>query len=136
MGSKQKIIIWGSWLIALSSLVSWSTSECLVAFWATARHKAIPKVKAALQEPDLTDFRRSEQKYFLDYGIYIPLPDIMFTAQLPLGGARYANALKRSCSGVQTGNGVAIWLPLKIKLPLVGERVFEWCWKPPVHRKT
>lgn len=135
MGSKQKTLIIASWLISLVILLCWSTSQSMVVFWATTRHPKIAKSTMHSEEADWIEYKRSEQKFFQSYGLYLPLEDIMFIAQLPSGGTRYADALRRTCSGVIAGSGIAIWLPLKIKLPLVGERVFEWCWKPPMHRQ-
>jgi len=66
----------------------------------------------------------------LDSGIYIPLEDIMFVDQLAKAGKIYTTALKENCSDLNDVRGLAIWLPLKIKIPLLGERVQEWCWRP------
>lgn len=142
MGSKQKKIVVGSWLVALLSLVAWSVSQTVVVMWATAHHPKVAPRSELLHEPALTNFKRSEQIFFQDYGLYIPLDDIMLVEQLSLSGNRFADALKRSCSNVNPSNGhsiwssgIAIWLPLKFKLPLLGERIVEWCWKPPMHRE-
>jgi hypothetical protein len=142
MGSKQKTIVVGSWLLALMSLVAWSISQTVVVMWATSRHPKVAPSSELLQEPALTNFKRSEQLFFQDYGLYIPLEDIMVVEQLSLSGNRFADVLKRSCSNVNSSNGhsiwssgIAIWLPLKFKLPLLGERIVEWCWKPPMHRE-
>jgi hypothetical protein len=135
VGSKQEKIVFGSWVIAILVVAVWSSSASLAVFWATTRHPPISRMALRLGEPELTEFKRSEQKFFLDYGLYVPIDDIMFVGQLPSGGTRYAEALARSCSGIMAGTGIAIWLPLKLKLPLLGERVLEWCWKPPMLRK-
>ena len=134
MGAEQKKMIAASWGAALILVFIWSVSDSLRVFWATNHHPLVVKAAMDLVEPARTEFKRSEQKYFLSYGIYVPLEDIMYAEQLPSGGARYAEALRRSCSGMQAGSGLAIWLPLKVVLPLVGERVMEWCWKVPVQR--
>lgn len=134
MGAEQKTMISLFWSLALMMAFCWSVSDSLKVFWATNRHPLVAKSSLELVEPARTEFKRSEQKYFLNYGIYVPLEDIMYAEQLPNGGARYAEALRRSCSGMQVGSGLAIWLPLKVVLPLLGERVIEWCWKVPVQR--
>ena len=134
MGAEQKNIVAVSWVVALLIMAFWAPGEGLRVFWATSRHHQISKVALELVEPARTEYKRAEQKYFLEYGIYVPLEDIMYVEQLPGGGVRYGDALQRSCSGLQLGSGLAIWLPLRIKWPFFGERVIEWCWKPPVKR--
>ena len=134
MGAKQKNIAAVSWSFAVLIMAFWATHESLKVFWATSRHHQVSKASLDLVEPAWTEFKRSEQKYFLEYGIYVPLEDIMYVEQLPGRGVRYADALQRACSGLQVGSGLAIWLPLRIKWPFIGERVIEWCWKPPVKR--
>jgi hypothetical protein len=99
---------------------------------AVTRHPNIPKDSFQLVEPARTEFKRTEQKYFLDYGVYVPLEDIMYVEQLSSSGERYREALLDACEDISLKNGMAIWLPLRVKLPLLGERVYEWCWKPPV----
>ncbi len=142
MGSKQKTIVAGSWLLAIVILVAWSISKTVVVLWATSQHPKLAANTRHLQEPELTDVKRSEQIFFQGYGLYIPLDDIMFVDQLPSSGKRFSEVLRRSCSNVNQSNrrsiwsgGLAIWLPLKFKLPLLGERIVEWCWKPPMHRE-
>jgi hypothetical protein len=134
MGAEQKKVILFSWILGLVFVSVWSVFDSLRVVWATSRHYSIKKSSLESTDSARADFRRSEQKYFLDYGIYIPLEDIMLVEQLPLGGARYSEALVRGCRGLKVGSGVAIWLPLKTKWPLFGEKVIEWCWKPPVIR--
>lgn len=134
MGPKQKKIVILSWVISISFVFFWSLSDCLKVLVAVYRYPPSRKSQIQVNEIVRTDFRRSQQKYFLDYGIYVPLEDIMYVDQLPSGGERYADALISSCAGLRPGDGIAIWLPLKIKLPLIGEKVREWCWKPPTIR--
>ena len=134
MGAKQKNIVIGTWVLGFFFMLLWSTRDSLIVFWATSRHHQIAKFSVDLVGPARVEFKRAEQKYFLRYGIYLPLEDIMYVEQLPGGGARYGDALQRSCSGLQVGSGLAIWLPLRTRWPFLGERVMEWCWKPPVKR--
>jgi hypothetical protein len=133
VGTKQKKIIILSWFLAFLTVFLWSTSDSIRVFVATLRHPALGKESLNLTEPVRTEFKRNEQKYFLDYGIYVPLEDIMYVEQLPSSGERYAESLKLTCADLSAKNGMAIWLPIKIKWPLFGERVFEWCWKPSVN---
>lgn len=78
------------------------------------------------------DVQRSIQKHFLGYRLYLPLEDI-FVAQ-PKGNSdlkRFTLLMRKAC-----GYGrVYVWLPLKLRLPFIGDKVFEWCWKPKVIQK-
>ena len=132
MGAKQKAIIVLPWLTAILTAFLWSFSDSIKVLIAAGKHRQLGGESLNLVEPARTEFKRQEQKYFLEYGVYVPLEDIMYVEQLPSSGERYAESIKMTCADLSTKNGMAIWLPLRIKLPLLGERVFEWCWKPPV----
>jgi hypothetical protein len=135
MGSKpKKIRLIIAMIAALLMMLMWSMQDTIVILWAASRHPKIPKEALVYVEPARTEFKRQEQKYFLGYGIYVPLEDMMYIEQLSNAKARYAEALAKSCSGLRSDSGFAIWLPLKSKWPLMGERVMEWCWRPPVQR--
>ena len=129
MGTEQKKIMI-SWFLAFIVMATASLWDALEVCWAALRHPPVNPSALNLVEPARTEFRRQEQQYFLDFGVYIPLDDIMYVDQLASGGQRYAKALDRHCSGLKPGRGFAIWLPIKIKIPLIGERVSEWCWRP------
>ena len=132
MGTKQKTIVSVSWFLAILLAILWSSSDSIRVFIAASRHPDIGKESFNLAEPARTEFKRREQKYFLEYGIYVPLEDIMYVEQLSSSGERYAESLRLTCAELSMKNGIAIWLPLRVKWPLMGERVLEWCWKPPV----
>jgi hypothetical protein len=122
------------WFAAVVFMILWSVQDSLIVVWAAARHPRIPKIALDLADSARTDFKREEQKYFLSYGLYIPLEDMMYGDQLSQGAVRYAQALRKSCSGMRADAGFAIWLPLRTRWPLFGERVMEWCWKPSLQR--
>jgi len=129
MGAEQKKVIL-SWIFAIIFMVAVSMRDTLAVLWAAFNHPSVARTSSAFTEPALTEFRRMEQRYFLDHGIYIPLEDIMFADQIEQMGQRYSVALSQSCSGLKSKDAFAIWLPLKIHIPFLGERVSEWCWKP------
>ena len=108
MGAEQKKVMM-CWLIAVLCMMTASLWGPFEVFWAVLRHPPIAKSSLVLAEPAKTEFRRTEQQYFLERGIYIPLEDIMFVDQLDAMSVRYAKALEHSCSGLKSGNGVAIW---------------------------
>jgi hypothetical protein len=130
MGAEQKKVIILSWSLAFLAVLMISTWDVFVVLWAVSNHPPVKPEVLVSSESIKTDFKRDEQKYFLASGIYIPIEDIMFMDQLSQSGARYSNALQKHCSSLNQEKGVAIWLPLKIRMPIFGEIVKEWCWKP------
>ena len=130
MGAEQKAVILCSWVLAGLVMLICTAWESIVVGWVAYRHPPIEMSVLNGSEPARTEFRRREQRYFLDSGVYIPLEDIMFVDQLGRGRQNYAVAIRENCSGLGPERGLAIWLPLKIKVPLLGERVKEWCWRP------
>lgn len=70
--------------------------------------------------------RREIQKHFSDTGIYIPMEDIVSIATTNQSSHNKALLTSKVCGKGQ----LAIWLPLEVRLPVFGSRVFEWCWVP------
>lgn len=100
--------------------------------WAAANHPTVLMSDILNSEPDRLSIRRKEQRYFLDHGIYIPLEDIIVGDGLNQLDKPSFASLAKACRGLKRGRDIAIWLPIKMKVPFLGERVQEWCWKPDV----
>ncbi|WP_159455058.1 hypothetical protein [Pseudobacteriovorax antillogorgiicola] len=66
--------------------------------------------------------KRKIQRHYLDYGIYIPIDDIILDLE---GGTNIAQLkmLRKACGAGQT----FVWIPLRFRFPMLGEKVFEWC---------
>ena len=120
-----------SWLLALAVIVTWSGAPSIMALVATSQLEPIHR-NPALDGDDqaILGLRRQIQKHYLNYGVYLPLEDIMLRDQVLKLNASLDNALHRYCSDAVLG----IWVPLKFRLPIIGERVVEWCWKPVLHK--
>ena len=73
------------------------------------------------QSIDSLDLRRRVQAYYLSYGVYIPLDDILGAPNEPVSSSGHFD--RNECHA----NGLRVWVPLRIKLPLLGEKVYEWC---------
>ncbi len=71
--------------------------------------------------------KRRIQRHFLDYDYYIPLEDIVF---LDPNGTSDDNTTLLTKMACGQGGQLAIWLPLKVRLPLFGNWIIEWCWVP------
>ncbi len=110
-----------------------------VAFWTVA-----PSVKAVVAAYMITpvampgqpfddlgwvDFRRQLQKHFSSYGLYIPMEDIIIS-DADLVGQELPQFMRAAC-----GDGLLyVWIPLKMRLPVYGSVVWDWCWVPKVAR--
>jgi hypothetical protein len=67
------------------------------------------------------------QHHFLNRSIYVPLEDIVVPEEAGAGPSDYGMLMQRAC-----GRGkIFLWIPLKFTLPILGEKVIEWCWIPP-----
>lgn len=112
----------------------------LAPLWATAlyvsTHKAAKAAIASaflLQNQELSsllkkpqtialDGQRLIQRHFLTFGVYIPLEDIVIRG-MSSEEPTIVPLLEQSC-----GEGQAyVWVPLRFQLPIVGEKVLEWC---------
>lgn len=116
-----------SWILAAAAAVTWSALPAAKAAVATLALKGVPK-DSVLQgtENVRLELQRNLQKHFLDYGVYVPLEDIMFTEHVSQTNADLETVIKKVCGDAP----LAIWVPLQFKVPLIGERSVEWCWKP------
>jgi hypothetical protein len=134
--SSETTSIPGTGLIPRKSRFRW----WLAPLWATAlyvsTHQAAKAAIASaflLQNPELTtiinkpqsiaqDSQRFIQRHFLSYGVYIPLEDIVVRGKTSVEPT-IVPLMEQSC-----GEGQAyVWVPLRFQLPVVGEKVLEWC---------
>lgn len=69
---------------------------------------------------------RRVQRHFLDHKVYIPLEDIVRSEELTDAPKRVAQQVRQVC-----GKGTLfVWLPFRFRIPVYGDKVYEWCWKP------
>lgn len=74
--------------------------------------------------------RRLAQQQFMNVGVHIPLENIIATEDDSATTPRMIDLMTEVC-----GRGVLmIWVPLRLRLPFVGDRVSEWCWVPKIKR--
>ena len=85
-----------------------------------------------LADADLVDAthvfttKRAIQKHLLSFATYVPLEDIVAASPRDVASGDLSLLMQKAC-----GRGkLFVWIPLRIRLPIVGERVYEWCWKP------
>lgn len=72
--------------------------------------------------------RRRIQKHYLQYDIYMPLEDIIVPAD-PAATSdknRLTFLMRNVCGSAK----IYVWVPIKIRVPGLGNMIWEWCWKP------
>ena len=106
--------------------LAWTCQSAARAAWAVASLKPVVMAKADWTDPDkVLEVRRQLQKHFLAHATYVPLEDIVAV------GPRDADQETPLLMQKACGHGrLFIWIPFKFKLPITGEKVLEWCWKP------
>ncbi len=87
-----------------------------------------------LGDADLTDAtrvmetKRGIQKHLLRFATYVPMEDIIVSEPRDVAGGELSLLMQKAC-----GRGkLYVWIPLRIRMPVIGERVHEWCWKPQI----
>jgi hypothetical protein len=116
------------------ALVAPTVAAALYSTWpaATAGLATLTYAAPTLKDAEWDDgekvlsMRREAQRHFLRHGIYIPMEDIVAPMPHDLAAGPLALVMQKAC-----GRGrLYIWIPFKFRLPVAGERVIEWCWKP------
>lgn len=65
------------------------------------------------------------QRHFLRYGVYVPFSDIISKSSHD----DLEKALFSQHAEFCGPSRIYIWLPLKVRFPIFGYKVFEWCFK-------
>ncbi len=123
-----KRLFWAALLAAPTlGAAAWSSYPALLAGWAVVSHEPPTMTKDDWLDPaHVLELRRQIQKHFLANRVYIPLDDIVAPAPTEAEPGDALLLMQKAC-----GRGrLYVWIPLKFKVPLTGEKVIEWCWKP------
>lgn len=69
------------------------------------------------------EHKRRLQKHFLSHDVYIPLSDITLANGESSLDQQRLFSMRKIC-----GQGkIFVWIPLKFRFPILGEKVVEWC---------
>lgn len=126
--------LWFKRLILLVLLIAPTIAALVWAGWPSVMAIAgvMTHEPLKLADDDLVDTsrvfatKRSIQKHLLHFGTYVPIEDIVTASPRDVASGDLSLLMQKAC-----GRGkVFVWIPLRIRLPIVGERVYEWCWKP------
>jgi hypothetical protein len=124
---------WFGRMLLLTTLfcffAGWSLYPSLKIFWAANRFRHTQVAKAIRTDaPELEDrLVRGVQKHFLRYGFYIPSEDIVLNSKNKILDKEFLSHLKKSCNHGK----LYVWIPLRVRVPLFGEKVLEWCFNQP-----
>ena len=108
-----------SWAFALAVSAKDAVPQFRASF-AILKRKDLWEIPKNLEES--LDRQRQIQAHYLSYGVYIPLDDIVIGAQ-----DIRSQPIMTSIEGVCGHSSTAIWVPVAFHLPILGEKVFEWC---------
>lgn len=106
---------------------AWTSHEALRAAWAVFDYAPVPLTSEDWHDPTrILEMRRQVQRHFLDHSVYIPMEDIVAGAPTEEDPTDMSLLMQKAC-----GQGrLFIWIPFKFFLPVTGEKVIEWCWRP------
>ena len=107
--------------------MAWTCHQAALAVWAIAVFKPVALPESDWEDPlRLLDLRRQVQRHFLEHSVYIPMEDIVTNSGDDQASGGLSLLMQKAC-----GPGrLYIWIPFKFHLPVTGEKVIEWCWKP------
>ena len=111
--------------------LTWSVWPALNTAWSIFVFKPIEFADDDFEdEGRLHDLRRQIQKHFLNQGVYIPLEDIVRGNLSWKRPSQHSLLMQKAC-----GRGkIHVWVPFGFRLPVIGSRVVEWCWKAPLEK--
>lgn len=113
-------------MLPSAAALTWTVEPAFRTTVATIQHEPL-----RLKMDDFTDIekntelKRQLQKHFLDYNIYIPLEDIV-TLSPQTDQIMMKDIMARSCGPAY----VYVWTPLGFRLPFIGMKFIDRCWKP------
>ncbi len=105
----------------------WTVQPSLAALLAV--RSLTPK---AFAESSITDtesvmqYKRDIQRTFSNSGIHVPLEDIALGKTAVDDDSRIQNLNTKACGGRAD---LYVWLPLRFRLPVIGEKVVDRCWR-------
>ena len=74
--------------------------------------------------------QRIMQQYFSRFDIFIPLDDIVVRDSVASFSGRGLELNSQACN---SDSKVSVWLPYRLRMPFVGEYIWEHCWIPQKH---
>ena len=115
------------WILPIGVGICWSIYPAITGYLAAEEFKKSPVALQIKQNQWGDAVERKVQKFFLDHNIYIPMEDIIINRENHISEKSPLFQMRKSC-----GQGkLYVWIPLRVRIPLFGEKVIEWCLKQP-----
>lgn len=131
---KRSIVYYLILLLPSLSALMWSAWPAFSTLVATFKFEPIVHNKTEWDFPQTSEkVRRSIQMHFLKNRLYVPMDDIIIVHNdSDPDEKKLLLMMSKSCGNAR----IYVWLPLSVRLPFIGYRVWEWCWKPTVKIKN
>ena len=132
MATKQgltSLLLLAAVVLPVVTAFGWTVSPAVRA-WVATTTLAIEVDAYQLESAGgVSDVKRTVQNHFRNYDVYIPTTDIVAVLDgYSESHTRLEKMLRAAC-----GKGVLyVWVPIRYRLPVIGDRISEWCWKPKV----
>ena len=127
MSRRASKYIYGVLLVApIFGAVLWSIEPALRTAAVVYAFDASKNIQIEKLDPwGQLKLRRDIQRYLSDRDTYIPQEDIDWKDEGLLATQDTSRAMQNRCGQAR----LLVWVPLRFKLPIIGEKVIEWCWK-------
>lgn len=114
-------------IFPLAAACLWTCWPALRAIHAASIYDSTSVGKVESLDPaGALHFRRSIQRHFSDHDVYVPIEDIQIVDALDPREVMFSGTRQNQCDRAR----LHVWIPLRFKWPIFGEKVVEWCWKP------
>ncbi len=113
-------------IVPILGATLWTIQPSFATLLAVRTFQPAPLSTADANDPEaLLQYKRDIQRHFAGSSIHVPLEDIAVrqTAYDSLSRIQALNS--KACGGKAD---LFLWLPLRFRLPVVGEIVFDRCW--------
>ena len=111
-------------LLPVILVLVWSFEPSIRAMLAVM---AFPSSGSELAESNVQEAKRTIQNHFRKYDVYIAVTDIVAILD---SYSDDNNQVRDWTESVCGSANLYVWVPLRVRLPLIGDKVTEWCWKP------
>ncbi len=111
-------------MIPMAIALSWTIKPSFEVIYAASKLRPIDITQSA------RSLKREIQKNFRMHGIYVDMQDIVVVTEVGLFHSNVVEFMESTCGSAE----IYIWLPLRFRLPIYGDYIYEHCWIPDYFR--
>ena len=116
------------YILPMAAAITWTIEPAFRTMLATLQFEPMQLQASHFESAESnTELKRKMQKHFLNYKVYIPMEDIV-TLGPNSNEQMMKTIMARSCGQAN----VYVWTPLGFRLPFLGLKFIDRCWKPEV----